>query len=132
MGFDPCNRTPKIRESFRDSNSQHGSSLVSVRVHSLTLFALPRACEVTPRSPSWPATLQPLALVTNPKLGLRHMYHYNWFQTFFTTKTCPFYESTCSLDELDGKPNHTKRIVKQMIHIFNHLTKKLCSMVWNV
>ncbi len=32
----------------------------------------------------------------------------NWFQTFCTTKACPFYESTCSLDELDEKPNHTK------------------------
>jgi hypothetical protein len=28
--FDPCNRALKIRESFRDSNSQHGSSLGSV------------------------------------------------------------------------------------------------------
>jgi hypothetical protein len=33
---------------------------------------------------------------------------YNWFQTFCMTKTCPFYESTCSLDELDEKPNYTK------------------------
>jgi hypothetical protein len=70
--FDPCNRTLKIRDSFRDSNSQHGSSLMSVKVHSLTLFALPGACEVNPRCPSWPATLQPLALVASPRLGLRH------------------------------------------------------------
>jgi hypothetical protein len=33
---------------------------------------------------------------------------YNLFQIFCTTKTCPFYESTCSLDELDEKPNHSK------------------------
>jgi len=33
---------------------------------------------------------------------------YNWFQTFCMTKTCTFYESTCSLDELDEKPNYTK------------------------
>ncbi len=39
--FDPCNHALKIRESFQDSNSQHGSSLVSVRVHSLTLFCTP-------------------------------------------------------------------------------------------
>jgi hypothetical protein len=32
----------------------------------------------------------------------------NWFQTFCTTKHALFYESTCSLDELDEKPNHTK------------------------
>ncbi len=44
--FDPCNRALKIRESFQDYNSQHGSSFGSVRVHSLTLFALSGACEV--------------------------------------------------------------------------------------
>jgi hypothetical protein len=71
MGFDPRNRTLKIWESIWDSNSQHGSSLVSVRVHSLTLFALPGACDVTPEFFSWPATLQSLALVASPRLGLR-------------------------------------------------------------
>jgi hypothetical protein len=76
MGFDPCNRALKIRKSIWDSNSQHGSSLGSVRVHSLTLtlFALPGACDVTPGSFSWPATLQPLALVASPKLGLQQSY----------------------------------------------------------
>jgi hypothetical protein len=59
MGFDPYNRALKIRESFWDFNSQHGSSFGSVRVHALTLFALPKTCEVTPGSPSWPTTLQP-------------------------------------------------------------------------
>jgi hypothetical protein len=68
--LDPCNRTLKIWESFRDSNSQHGSSLGSVRVHALTLFALPGACEVTPGSSFWVATFQPLALVTSSRLGL--------------------------------------------------------------
>jgi hypothetical protein len=57
MGFDPCNHALKIQESFWDLNSQHGSSLGSVRVHALTFFAFPGACEVTPASPSWPATL---------------------------------------------------------------------------
>jgi hypothetical protein len=38
----------------------------------LTLFALSGACEVIPGSPSWLTTLQPLALVTSPKLGLQH------------------------------------------------------------
>jgi hypothetical protein len=69
--FDPFNHALKIRESIRDSNSQHGSSLGSVRVHSLTLFALPGACEMTPVSPSWPTTLSHLALVANSRLGLR-------------------------------------------------------------
>jgi hypothetical protein len=67
MGFDPCDCTLKIRESFWDSNLQHGSSLGSVKVHALTLFALSKACEVTPGSPSWPATLQPFCLGREPK-----------------------------------------------------------------
>ncbi len=73
MSFDPCNRALKIRESIWDSNSKHESSLGSVRVHALAFFALPGACELTPRSPSWPATLQPLALVPNSRLGLRQL-----------------------------------------------------------
>ncbi len=49
------------------TNSQHGSSLGSVRVHSLTLFALPGACDVTPGSTIRPATLQPPCLGREPK-----------------------------------------------------------------
>jgi hypothetical protein len=30
------------------------------------------------------------------------------FKFFLQQKHAPFYESTCSLDELDEKPNHTK------------------------
>jgi hypothetical protein len=73
MGFDSCNCALKIRESIWDFNSQHGSSLGSVRVHSLTLFALPGTWVVTPKSFSWPATLQPLALVASLRWGLRHI-----------------------------------------------------------
>ncbi len=69
--FDPCNLSLNIWESFRDSNSQHGSSLGSARVHSFTLFALPGASEVTLGSPSSPVTLSHLALVASPRLGLR-------------------------------------------------------------
>jgi hypothetical protein len=72
MGFDLCNCTWKIRESIWDFNSHNGSSVESVKVHSLTLFALPRACDVTLGSPSWHVTLQPFALVTSPMLGLQH------------------------------------------------------------
>jgi hypothetical protein len=71
MSFDPCNCTLKIWESIRDSNSQHGSSLGSVRVHALTLFALPGICDVTPGSLSWLASLQPFTLVVRPRLGSR-------------------------------------------------------------
>ncbi len=73
MGFDPCNHVLKIWEFIWDSNSQHGSSLGSVRVHSLTLFALPGACDVTLESLFWPATLQPFASVASPRLRLQHI-----------------------------------------------------------
>jgi hypothetical protein len=65
--FDSCNRALNIWESFWDSNSQHGSSLGSVRVHSLTLFAFSGACDATPGCPSWPITLQPPCLSHEPK-----------------------------------------------------------------
>jgi hypothetical protein len=56
-----------------------------------SIFALPRACDVTPRSPSWLATLQPLALVTSPWLGLRHSCFYE-LQSF--EKTHNFLQQT--------------------------------------
>jgi hypothetical protein len=67
MGFDLWNCALKIWESFWDSNSQHGSSLGSVRVHALTLFALLGTCEMTPRSPFCLTTLQPPCLGREPK-----------------------------------------------------------------
>jgi hypothetical protein len=72
MGFDLCNHTLEIRESIWDSNSYNGNSLGNVRFHSLTLFALLGACDVTLGSFSWPATLQPLASIESPRLGLQH------------------------------------------------------------
>jgi hypothetical protein len=72
MGCDPWNCALKIWKSIWDSNFHNGSSLESVRVHSFTLFTLPGTCDVIPTSPSWPATLQPLALIVSPRLGLRH------------------------------------------------------------
>ncbi len=67
MGFDPCNCIIKIQESIWDSNSKHGS----VKVHSLTLFALPGICDVTPGSLSWPTTWQPFTLVPSRKVRLQ-------------------------------------------------------------
>jgi hypothetical protein len=67
MGFHTCNYALKVSESIWDTNSQHGSSLVSVRVHSLTLFALPGTCDVTLESLFWPTTLQPPCLGRKPK-----------------------------------------------------------------
>jgi hypothetical protein len=60
------------------TNSQHGSSLGSVRVHSLTLFAFPGACDMTPGSTYRPATLQPPCLGREPRLGLRHNSFFNY------------------------------------------------------
>jgi hypothetical protein len=71
MGFSPYNCILKIPKSIWDSNSHNGNSFGSVKVHSFTLFALPGTSDVTPGSSSWPATLQPLALVTSPRLRLR-------------------------------------------------------------
>jgi hypothetical protein len=41
MGFDPCNCSLKIRKSIGTLNSQNGSSLGNVKVHSLTLSYTP-------------------------------------------------------------------------------------------
>jgi hypothetical protein len=71
------------------TNSQHGSSLGSVRVHSLTLFALPGACDMTPGSTYRPATLQPPCLGREPRLGLRHQAQQG--MTFKTTLIFTFY-----------------------------------------
>jgi hypothetical protein len=72
MGLNSCNYALKIWEFIWDSNFHNGSSLGSVKVHSFTLFAFPGACDVTPGPPFWSVTLQALALVTSPKLRLRH------------------------------------------------------------
>jgi hypothetical protein len=99
MGFDPYNRALKIQKSIWDSNSQHGSSFGSVKVHSLTLFAISGACDVIPRFFFWLTTLQPLVLVTSPRLRLRHVgwrrhywqsmwffHRYSWHLTLFCAR----------------------------------------------
>ncbi len=88
----PFNSPSKVSKVHQDSLSQNGSCLGSVSFHSLTLprtslnsqecVVIPglslgphssNAFAFTPELPSfWLATLQPLALVTSPKLGLRH------------------------------------------------------------
>jgi len=71
LGFDPCNRSLNIQESTRTPTPNVGVTLGVWRFipsHSLTLLG---ACGMTLRLPSWPATLQPLALVVSPRLGLR-------------------------------------------------------------
>jgi len=55
------------------------------------------------------------------------------FKLFVQQKHAPFYENTCSLAELDEKPNQKKiqnleilqeRVAKQRTHFLNHLIKK--------
>jgi hypothetical protein len=74
--FDPCNGALKIQESFWDSNSQHGSSLGSVRVDSLTLSHIPGSMWCDSRASSWPAPLQPHCLGREPKARVATFYLY--------------------------------------------------------
>ncbi len=72
MGFDPYSCSVNIREFIGTPTPKVGVPLGVggfVPSHSL---ALPGACGMIPRLPSWPTTLQALALVVSPKLGLRH------------------------------------------------------------
>jgi hypothetical protein len=63
MGFDPYNHSLKIR----DSNSQSGSSLGSVRVHSLTLSYTPGSIRCDSRASFLAHTLTSLCLGGEPK-----------------------------------------------------------------
>jgi hypothetical protein len=86
MGFDPYNCALKIREFIWDSNSRNGSSLGSVRVPSLTLFAFFAflgACDVTPEPPSWLATLQPSYLGREPKVRVATFVLLHCFNFYF-------------------------------------------------
>ncbi len=56
-----------------DSNSQNGSSLGSVKVHSLTLFCIHESMKCDSRAQSWLAPLQTFTLVMSPRLRLRQL-----------------------------------------------------------
>jgi hypothetical protein len=71
MSFDHCNRHLKIQESIGTPIPKMRVHL-GVWVHSLTLFCTPRSMKCDSRAQSWPTPLQTLALVTSPRLGLRH------------------------------------------------------------
>ncbi len=76
LNFDPCNFPLKIRESTGTPTPNVGVPLGvwgSITSHSL---ALPGACGMIPGLPSWLATLQPLALVANPRLELWHLHYF--------------------------------------------------------
>ncbi len=72
MGFDPCNRPLNILGIHWDSNSQNGSPLGSVWVHSLTPPTLPGAWNVINGLHSRPTPLQVFALVASPRLRSQH------------------------------------------------------------
>jgi hypothetical protein len=71
MSFDPYNYFLKIQESTGTSTPKVGVPLGVWRFIPSHSFALPGAWNVTPGLPSWPALLQALALVANPRLRLR-------------------------------------------------------------
>ncbi len=82
IGFDPCNCSLKIWESIRTRTPKVGAHLGVWRFipsHSPTLLG---TWDVTPGLPSWPTPLQALALVTSPRLGLRH-----WITEWMKWKT---------------------------------------------
>ncbi len=66
-----------------DSNSQNGSPLGSVRVHSFTLLQSLKAWNVTFGLHSQLAPLQALALIASPRLGSQQIQYQSWFWFFF-------------------------------------------------
>jgi hypothetical protein len=70
MNFDPCNHLLKIWKSIGTPIPQMGVHLGVWGFIPSHSFALPGAWNVTPGLPSWPTTLQVLALVASPRLGL--------------------------------------------------------------
>ncbi len=82
LGFDLYDFSLNIRESTGIPTPKVGGPLGvwgSIPSHSLALLG---ACSMTPELPSWPATLQALALVMSPKLGLRHDFLFHMFLFF--------------------------------------------------
>ncbi len=82
MGFDPYNRSLKIQKSIRTPTPKVGVYLGVwgfIPSHSPTL---PRAWDVTPGLPSWPASLQALVLVMSLRLKLEHIISYPFLYLF--------------------------------------------------
>jgi len=71
LSFEPCNFSLKIRESTGTSTPKMEAPLEMWRFIPSHFPTLLGACGMTLELPSWLATLQALALVTNPKLRLR-------------------------------------------------------------
>jgi len=70
LSFDPCNCPLKIWDSTGTPTPKVELPW-GVKVHSVTPSHTPESMLCDSRLPSWPATLQTLASVTSPRLGLR-------------------------------------------------------------
>jgi hypothetical protein len=84
LDFDPCNRSLNIWEFIGTPIPKVGVPLGAwgfIPSHSL---AFSGACGMTPGLPSWLATLQPFALVVNPRLGLCHVHCPNFSIIYIT------------------------------------------------
>jgi len=71
MGFNPCNRSLKIRESTETPTPKVGTHLGVwgfIPSHSLAIL---KAWNVNPKLPSWLAPSQTFALIASPRLRLR-------------------------------------------------------------
>jgi hypothetical protein len=85
MGFEPCNCLLKIRESIGSPIPKMGVHLGMWGFIPSHSFALLGAWNVTLELPSWPTTLQALALVANPRLGLQHLWTNTIYVVWFST-----------------------------------------------
>jgi hypothetical protein len=92
--FSPYNRAMKIRESIGTPTPNMGVHLRMWGFIPSLSSALPGACNVPPGVPSWLATLQNLALVTSPRLGLQHL-DFVWIQ--YSYKVQLLYETWVSI-----------------------------------
>jgi hypothetical protein len=71
MGFDPWNCSLKIQKSIKTPTPNVGGHLKVWGFIPSYFHTLPRPWDLTPGLPSWPTPLQTLALIANPRLGLR-------------------------------------------------------------
>jgi len=99
LSFDPYNRSLKIWKSTETPTPKVEVPLGVWRFIPSHFPTLPGAWGVIPRIPSWFATLQALAFVVNPRLGLRqqwfnmhlslllHLFQFFSFQSLFPSTT---------------------------------------------
>jgi hypothetical protein len=90
MSFDPRNCFLKIWKSTETPTPKVGAPLGVWRFIPSHSFALPGAWNVTLGLPSCPAFLQALALIANPRLGLRH-------STTYRSKFFKMYQKSCHI-----------------------------------